>query len=247
LRREATYLKYTPVPGDTAVTSGELKTNTINPNPGTTHGGRGPLPASFFERSPEAVAPELLGRVIESRVGDVVTAGIIVEAEAYLGCDDPGSHAATRGVTSRNEVMYRDPGTVYVYFTYGNHYMLNLVCEPPGTAGAVLIRALEPIEGLDAMTVRRGGRSLNELCSGPGKLAQALGIDLSDNGSGLGEGGLVVYDSPRLVGGDIGVSGRIGLSAGHDLDLRYFLLGSPWLSKGRPGLRQGPSRKERGT
>ena len=226
--------------------SAELKTNTIFARFAAETGNQ-PLSASFFARSPAAVAPELIGTMLVSRAGEAITAGIIVEAEAYLGCDDPGSHAATRGITTRNEVMYREPGTVYVYFTYGSHFMLNLVCEREGTAGAVLVRALEPTRGIDAMAVRRGDRPHRELCSGPGKLAQALGVDLSDNGTRLGEGRLVVYDSARPVEGDIGVSGRIGLSVGHELELRYFLIGSPWLSKGRPGLRQSPSRKERGT
>jgi len=140
------------------------------------------LSASFFDRSPELVAPELLGCIVATNVGGCVTAGVIVETEAYLGSDDAGSHAATKGITARNAVMYGQPGTAYVYFTYGNHHMLNLVCEPEGVAGAVLLRALRPIEGLAEMTVRRHGRPERDLCNGPGKLAAALGIDLNDNG-----------------------------------------------------------------
>ncbi len=128
-----------------------------------------------------------------STAGGVETGGRIVEVEAYLGSHDAGSHAATRGITKRNAVMYGPPGSAYVYFTYGNHHMLNLVCEPEGIAGAVLVRALEPLLGIDVMSGRRRGLPLRELCNGPGKLAAALGVDLSDNGSILGEGRLSVY------------------------------------------------------
>lgn len=193
------------------------------------------LRETFFDRRPEVVAEELLGKVLVSSAENVATGGSIVEVEAYLGAGDPGSHASTRGITPRNRVMYGPPGSVYVYFTYGNHYMINLVCEHEGTAGAVLIRALEPLVGVEHMERRRRGRPLRELCSGPGKLAQALGIDLSDNGSMLGEGRLVVYDAPRVPAADLAVSGRVGLSAGHDLDLRFYVKGNRFVSRGRTG------------
>jgi DNA-3-methyladenine glycosylase len=192
------------------------------------------LSSAFFGRHPSQVAPELLGTYIVSTAGGVLTGGAIVETEAYLGGDDPGSHAATRGITKRNATMYGPPGSAYVYFTYGNHHMLNLVCEREGTAGAVLIRAIEPLWGLDEMTARRHGRPLVELCSGPGKLAAALGIDLSDNGVVLSHGRISVYygSHPAL---SIATSGRIGLSAGHELELRYYMAGNPNVSRGRTG------------
>ena len=193
------------------------------------------LTSAFFERDPALVAPELLGCVLASTSGGVLTSGRIVETEAYLGADDAGSHAATHGITRRNAVLYGRPGTAYVYFTYGNHHMINLVCGPEGVAGGVLIRALEPLSGIDEMTSRRRGRSLHELCSGPGKLAQALAIDLSDNASALGTGRLSVYGGVRPASAEIGVSGRVGLSAGYELDLRYYLNGSPFVSRGRTG------------
>ncbi len=193
------------------------------------------LPASFFDRSPEVVAEDLLGKVLVSSAEEVVAGGTIVEAEAYLGAGDPGSHASTRGITPRNRVMYGPPGTVYVYFTYGNHHMINLVCGEEGVAGAVLIRALEPLVGVEQMERRRGGRQLHELCNGPGKLAQALGIDLSDNDTLLGEGRLVVYDAHRVPTAEVAVSGRVGLSAGHELDLRFYIKGNRFVSKGRTG------------
>lgn len=201
-----------------------------------THAGASfgaPLTQDFFRRHPVEVAAELIGCVVASTAGGCLTAGRIVETEAYLGADDPGSHASTRGVTGRNVVMYGPPGTAYVYFTYGNHHMLNLVCEPEGVAGAVLLRAVEPTIGIDTMTARRHGRSLQELCNGPGKLAQALGIDLTDNGIALGEGRLQVYAGIRPPVGDVAVSGRIGLSDGHDLPFRFYEAGSRFVSRGR--------------
>jgi DNA-3-methyladenine glycosylase len=173
--------------------------------------------------------------VVQTCVGGVLTAGVIVETEAYLGADDPGSHASTKSVTPRNAVMYGPPGRAYVYFTYGNHHMLNLVCGPDGVAGAVLIRALRPIVGVEVMTARRHGRTLRELCSGPGKLASALGLDLSDNGSVLGVGRIAVYDGDLGAGEVIAVSGRVGLTRGHDLELRYFVEGDPFVSRARTG------------
>ena len=207
------------------------------------------LPATFFARAAEVVAPELLGKVLASSAGGVVTSGRIVEAEAYLGPDDPGSHASTKAPTTRNQVMYGAPGSVYVYFTYGNHHMINLVCEREGVAAAVLIRALEPVTGTEVMQRRRGGRPPRELCNGPGKLAQALGVDLSDNGTALGEGRLVVYDAPRVPSAETAVSGRIGLSAGHESDLRFYIQGNPFVSRGRTGppLRGGVPTTGRGT
>lgn len=194
-----------------------------------------PLPHSFFARSPLEVAPDLLGRVIVSTSDGLVTSGRIVETEAYLGAGDPGSHASTIGMTRRNAVMYGEPGTVYVYFTYGNHHMTNLVCEAPGTAGAVLLRALEPLEGLDVMGERRGGRTGRELCNGPGKLSQALGIDLNDNGTLLGNGRLEVYSGSQHQRDNVVTTGRIGLSKGHDLPYRFFLAEDAHVSRGRLG------------
>src|SRR5450756_151066 len=113
------------------------------------------LPKEFFARDSVTVARELLGKTIMSTAGGDVTSGRIVETEAYLGADDPGSHAATKGITKRNAVMYGPPGHAYVYFTYGNHHMLNLVTESDGVAGAVLVRAVEPVDGIDVMLRRR--------------------------------------------------------------------------------------------
>lgn len=200
------------------------------------------LPPSFFARRAEDVARELLGKTLVTRMGDTVTAGVIVETEAYLGSDDPGSHAATKGITARNQVMYGPPGRAYVYFTYGNHHMLNFVTCAEGTAGAVLVRAVEPVAGVEAMSVRRGGRTGVELTNGPGKVAAALGVDLRHNGQAL-EGELAVHDATPVPDSDVGTSGRIGLAAGHELVLRFFVRGSEYVSRGRTGPRPPRARR----
>ncbi len=209
------------------------------------------LPEGFYARDTVTVARELLGKVLASRSGDAVCGGRIVETEAYLGSHDPGSHAATKGVTKRNAVMYGPPGRAYVYFTYGNHHMLNIVTEVEGTAGAVLIRALEPSLGIDVMLARRAGRDGRPLrqadvANGPGKLAAALAVGLSDNGIALGSGALAVYDAPPPRE-RVASSGRVGLSAGHELELRFYLEGNAHVSKGRTGAKAPRDRQEKGT
>ena len=195
-----------------------------------------PFTAEFFAQDPRAVAKGILGALLVSSIQGIEAGGRIVEAEAYLGSDDPGSHAATKGITKRNAVLYGPPGSVYVYFAYGNHHMLNFVCRPQGEAGAVLVRAIEPLVGVDVMRSRRGGRPLHELANGPGKVCAALDVDLSDNATMLGEGRIVVYHWQHPRASDIEVSGRIGLSAGHDLDLRYYVRDDPFVSRGRAGV-----------
>lgn len=202
------------------------------------------LTPAFYARDTVTVARELLGAVIVSTAGGETVSGRIVETEAYLGSDDPGSHAATRGITKRNAVMYGPPGRAYVYFTYGNHHMLNVVTEPEGTAGAVLIRALEPLTGTDVMARRRvaGRRSVSplpvrDLANGPGKLACALGLTLADNGTPLdGTATLSVLEPGELAGAVLS-SGRIGLSQGHELELRFYLGGDRHVSTARTGPR----------
>ena len=191
-----------------------------------------PLGPGFFARPTEIVAHELVGKVLVSRIDGTLSGGKIVETEAYLDAHDPGSHASTKGVTTRNRVMYGPPGCLYVYFTYGNHHMLNLVTESEGTAGAVLIRALEPLLGVAVMETRRRGRSGVEIANGPGKVAEALGVDLRQNGESLGSS-LIVYDAPPAR--RVARSGRVGLSSGHDLLLRFYVPGSDYVSRGRTG------------
>jgi DNA-3-methyladenine glycosylase len=209
------------------------------------------LPESYFARDTAAVARDLLGKILVRRIGDTVCGGRIVETEAYLGAHDPGSHAATRGVTKRNVVMYGPPGRAYVYLTYGNHHMLNLVTESEGVAGAVLIRALEPLWGIQDMLHRRESRSGRvprtiDAANGPGKLAAALGVGLEENGRALDAATLAVYDASDPVERTLS-SGRVGLSAGHDLELRFYLEGNPFVSRGRTGAKPPRVRREDGT
>lgn len=193
------------------------------------------LAEAFFDRDTVTVAEELLGCLLVSRAGGAITAGRMVETEAYLGEYDAGSHASTKGVTPRNKVMFGPPARTYVYFTYGNHHMLNLVTEPEGVAGAVLVRAVEPVLGVDIMGERRGGSRGRGLTNGPGKLAAALGLDLSDNDARLGEGRVAVFEGGLRLGERIARSGRVGLSAGHELALRRYIEDNEYVSKGRTG------------
>ncbi len=204
-----------------------------------------PLDASFFGRDTVTVARELLGAVLVSRAGGAMVAGRIVETEAYLGADDPGSHAATKGITARNAVMFGPPGQAYVYFTYGNHHMLNLVTEENGHAGGVLIRGVQSLAGLDVMRERRQGRPDHELTNGPGKLAAAMGLDLSHNAGRLGEGAIAVFEGGLVDGEQVSISGRIGLSSGYELPLRFYIEGNTNVSRGRVGpvTRVGGARK----
>lgn len=215
------------------------------------HTGLDALPQAFYARDTVTVARELLGKILVSRIGGIVTGGPIVETEAYLGSHDPGSHAATKGITKRNSVMYGPPGRAYVYFTYGNHHMLNLVTETDGVAGAVLVRAIEPRFGIEEMGRRRAKRGTGsrlrqaDLTSGPGKLAAALGVDLSANGTSLGSATLSVCDAPE-PDGRVASSGRVGLTGGHELELRFFLEGNQYVSKGRTGPRPPSARTGKG-
>jgi DNA-3-methyladenine glycosylase len=183
-------------------------------------------------------AQKLLGQVVVRRLpaGETLS-GIIVETEAYL-TDDPACHAY-RGQTPRNSAMFGPPGHAYVYFTYGLHMMLNLVCAPEGVAEAVLIRALEPVEGVDAMRRNRMGLGADkwmetrQLTNGPGKLAQALALTrLSHNGVDVTDpaGELVVLpnDYPAF---DRVTTTRIGITQGVDLPWRYYVSGNPYVSR----------------
>jgi len=198
------------------------------------------LPLSFYEQPTLSVATSLLGKILVRRLAlperIVVLKGRIVETEAYLAHPryaDESCHAY-RGKTERNAAMFGEPGTVYVYFTYGNHFMLNIVTEPKGEAAAVLIRALEPLTELDFIQSRRNRASITELTNGPGKLTQAFQIDRTLNGISLQSTMLYVEDAPPVTPDAIGVSTRIGITKGIDLPWRYFIKGNPFVSKGKP-------------
>jgi DNA-3-methyladenine glycosylase len=191
------------------------------------------LPRSFFNRDPRLVGRELLGKVLLRREGHATLAGRIVELEAYLGADDEAAHAAS-GKTARNEVLFGPPGHAYVYFIYGNHYCLNVSCLPKGDAGSLLIRALEPITGIEQMALNRDLEpdKLRLIASGPGRLSEALGITrMRDNGKDLvdPESDLRLVDDgfrPEAMR----ETERIGITKSVNLPLRFSIAGSAFIS-----------------
>jgi DNA-3-methyladenine glycosylase len=181
------------------------------------------LNRSFYRRDPREVAPELLGKVV--RLGPAEAR--IVEVEAYCGTEDPGSHAY-RGPTRRNATMFGPPGRLYVYFTYGMHWCMNVVCGDKGEGVAVLLRAAVPLRGLDEMRARRpAARRDLDLCRGPARLCQAFGVDGSFDGADLvtADRGIVLIDDGTPPPEHPVASTRIGLSAGADLPWRWYVAG----------------------
>ena len=181
------------------------------------------LDRDFYARSALEVAPDLLNKVVVAPDG---RAGRIVEVEAYRGADDPGSHGF-RGKTKRNATMFGPPGRLYVYFTYGMHWCANVAAETDGVAAAVLLRALTPLVGLDAMYGARGpaARRDRDLCSGPAKLTQALGIDGSLDGANLvtADRGVAIVHDGQPPPDAPAVTSRIGLTSGSDLPWRFHV------------------------
>ena len=190
----------------------------------------------FFEGYTPKVARDLLGMVLVRMVNGERLSGAIVETEAYRGARDPASHAH-RGKTKRNEVMFGRGGRAYVYFSYGSHWCLNVTTEPPGTAGAVLIRALEPKEGVEVMLRNRGLGSEEHLTDGPGKLTQALGIDSNLNGEDLVDSDRLFLEKGERVK-EVGLSQRIGISKGVAFRWRFFAEGNVFVSKAKPAAQR---------
>ena len=199
--------------------------------------GAEPLPAAFYQRGAEEVARHLLGAVVVSDIGGRRTAGRIVETEAYLGAPDPASHAAERiGRTARNESMFGPPGIAYVYFIYGMHWCLNAVTGEADVANAVLLRALEPIDGFEAMRERRSARSGKapmdrDLMRGPARLTEALGITGAMDGHDLARPPLVIAAGDRIDDSLVVVGPRIGITRAADWPLRFSLRDSTWTSR----------------
>ncbi|MEO7744851.1 MAG: DNA-3-methyladenine glycosylase [Actinomycetota bacterium] len=199
------------------------------------------LGAEFFGRDVLEVAPDLLGRRVVSRSAAGVVAVELTEVEAYAGPGDPGSHAR-RGPTPRSAVMFGPPAHLYVYFSYGMHWCVNLVCGPAGTASAVLLRAGRVVEGLDLARRRRpAARVDRDLARGPARLAAALGVDKALDGAPL-VGAVEVHDA-RVAWGDVRTGPRVGVSgAGGDgatYPWRFWLDGEPTVSAYRPGVVRG--------
>lgn len=209
-----------------------------------------PAPAirEFFDRPVLTVAPALLGCVLVHETEEGLVAAEIVEVEAYRGESDPASHAF-RGKTPRNAVMFGEPGHAYVYFTYGMHFCVNLVCQPVGEPSAVLLRAGRVVEGAGLAEVRRGAgeRAVaeRELARGPARLCQALGIGRAQNGADVCDPAgplrlLAPADSGGLGAMSIGRGPRVGVRYGAEVDWRFWVVGEPAVSAYRPHAPRKP-------
>lgn len=200
-----------------------------------------PLPRSFYRRSAVQVAKDLLGKYFVRKLGKKTLSGKIVETEAY--CEgDPASHSF-RGKTRRNEVMFWQGGHLYVYFTYGMHFCANVVTGPEGTGEAVLIRAVEPIKGIEVMMKerkwriregkKRGGGKMEivNLTNGPAKFCQAFGIGWKENGTDLLGKQIYITPGENISSKRIGKTSRIGIRNGKDRQWRFFVKGNAWVSR----------------
>ncbi len=188
------------------------------------------VPLSFYRRPADVVARDLLGKELVHVTSEGITSGIIVETEAYLGPGDEASHSA-RGKTRRNATMFGPAGRAYIYLIYGIHYCFNITTDVDAVPSAVLIRALEPRQGVEIMQRRRGTVELRQLCSGPGKLAQAMALDIALDGCSLDSQELFLTDSNiNIASEDIVVTTRIGIKKAAEMPLRSYLAGNPHVS-----------------
>lgn len=194
------------------------------------------IPREFYTRPVLKVAKELLGKILIKIERNKILAGKIVEVEAYDGNIDEASHSF-RGKTKRNEVMFRKGGYFYVYFTYGVHHCCNVVTGKEGHGAAVLIRAVEPLTGINTMAMRRFSKrkitekELVNLTNGPGKICQAFAFDRTHSGLDLTGNNVFIIDAPSLKKSEIGISKRIGISKSTELPWRFFIKGSKFLSR----------------
>ncbi|HLS48060.1 MAG TPA: DNA-3-methyladenine glycosylase [Gemmatimonadales bacterium] len=189
------------------------------------------LPVGFFSRPAEVVARELIGTIMRSEIGGVTTSGRIVETEAYLGEVDPASHGYRGRRNARNEAIFGPPGNWYVYLSYGMHWCANLVAAREGQAAAVLIRALEPLDGLETMRARRAGVADRLLCAGPGRLCQALGITRALDGLSMARSAVSVVRGTPLAAEQVLATPRIGISQAADWPLRFVQGDCRWASR----------------
>ena len=194
------------------------------------------LARAFFRQDTACVAQALLGALLVHDSPAGRTVGRIVETEAYLGARDPAAHSH-RGPTARNASMFGPPGHAYVYFIYGMHHCFNVVTGPVGVGEAVLLRALEPVEGVAIMRARRGGCPDRELCNGPAKLVEAMGLERRHDGVDLLTGPVGLFHARsttterRAAEGDVVQTVRVGITRARELPLRYYLLGNPCVSR----------------
>jgi DNA-3-methyladenine glycosylase len=189
-----------------------------------------PLAPAFYDRNPEQVARDLLGCIVACRAPEGLTAGRIVETEAYLGPHDPACHAVA-GLTKRTRWLFGPPGNAYVYFIYGVHWCLNAVTREEGFGSAVLIRALEPVEGIALMRERRGVPRDRDLTNGPGKLCQAMGITGAHDGLSLATSPLRIHHGAPLPDDAVAVTPRIGITKAADWPLRWLVRESAFVSR----------------
>ena len=187
------------------------------------------LGAAFYDRPTETVARQLLGCVLEPRTPVGMTRGRIVEVEAYLGPDDPACHSA-RGWSERTRHLHGPPGRAYVYRIYGLHWCVNAVTRETGHGSAVLLRAVEPLAGVELMRRRRGRVPDRQLARGPGNLCQAFGITGDEDGVSLSRGALRILEGPGVADADVLVTARIGISKAAEWPLRFVVRGSPFAS-----------------
>ncbi|MDQ6887905.1 MAG: DNA-3-methyladenine glycosylase [Gemmatimonadota bacterium] len=188
------------------------------------------LPA-FYDRDTELVARDLLGAVFSHASPEGSASGVIVETEAYLGEHDPACHAAV-GRTGRTRWLYGPPGTAYVYYIYGAHWCVNAVTRAEGEPSAVLIRALEPLDGLDLIrTRRRNPKQSRDLTNGPGKLCAALGITGVHNGLSFSRSSLIIRRGRSVPDAEVVVTERIGITKAAEMPLRWYVKDNPWVSR----------------
>ena len=192
------------------------------------------LARSFFARPARIVARELLGAELRRRIGETWLVGRIVETEAY-GANDPASHGF-RGRTPRTNVMFGPPGFSYIYFTYGMHHCFNVTCDEEGLAEAVLIRGIEPLEGIETMRKFRPGITLDRnLTNGPGKICQAFNLARTESGIDLlGDGEIILAQGKQVPSAEIVVTSRIGISLAKDEQWRFYIRGNRFVSPGKP-------------
>lgn len=195
-----------------------------------------PLPAKFYDRDTEQVARDLLGAVLRCTTSDGMASGRIVEAEAYLGEHDLACHAAA-GLTQRTRWLYGAPGTAYVYFIYGVHWCFNAVTRTVAMPSAVLVRALEPLTGLELMRERRGDVSDRDLTNGPGKLCEALAITGALNGAPLRRGAIEILRGEEIPDSRVVITPRIGITKCAEWPLRWYVSDNPYVSKTPKHLR----------